>query len=110
MLERIKKALVESFVGVIVVGSLFASGILSFVGGITTPFATWLTEWIQQAKGSVLLQTPPPQFPFLAFVREWITAVLILLVAFLLLRWLYIEPCATVSSDPTQMEKKEEGA
>jgi hypothetical protein len=110
MLERIKKALVESFVGVIVVGMLFADGIMSFVSGISTPLANWLTEWIQQAKGSVLVQTPLPRFPVLPFIREWIAAALLLLAAFLLLRWLYIEPSAAEPSDPSQVEEPEESA
>jgi hypothetical protein len=110
MLERIKKALVESFVGVIVVGSLFASGILSLASGISTPLANWLSEWIQQAKSPAGYPNQPPQFFFLPFIREWISAALLLLIACLLLRWLYIEPSAAEPSDPSQVEDPEESA
>lgn len=109
MLERIKKALVESFVGVIIVGGLFVSGIMSFVSGITAPLANWLIEWIQRAKNPAGYPANPPQFLYQLFIREWITSALMLLVAFLLLRWLYIEP-AEEPSDPSQEQDLEESA
>jgi len=110
MLERIKKALVESFVGVIVVGSLFASGIVSFVTGIAAPLANWLAEWIQQEKVPAGFLNQPPPFGYQLFIDEWIAAALLLLIAFLLLRWLYIEPSAAEPSDSSQLEEPEESA
>jgi hypothetical protein len=109
MLDRIKKALVESFVGVIIVGGLFVSGITSCVSGIAAPLANWLTESIQRAKNPVGYPAQPPQFLYQLFFREWITSALILLVAFLLLRWLYIEPAAE-PSDASQEQEPGESA
>jgi len=110
MLERIKKALVESFVGVIVVGMLFADGIGSLISGISIPLGNWISLWIQQTKVSAGFPTPAPQFSIDPFFREWISAVCFLLVAFLLLRWLYMEPRAAEPSDPAQEEEPEESA
>jgi hypothetical protein len=110
MLERIKKALVRSFVGPIAIGWLFADGILRFVSGVTSSLMEWLAEWIQQPKGSVLFPSPRPPFPSPILIREWFAAALILLAAFLLLRWLYIEPSAAEPSDPSQVEEPEESA
>jgi hypothetical protein len=94
MLKRIKKALVESFVGVIVVGSLFASGIVNFVMGIAAPLASWLSEWIQTTKDPAAYSNQLPPFPYQLLFHEWFAAALILPVAFLLLLWLYVVPSA----------------
>ena len=109
MLERIRKALVESFVGAIAIGWLFADGILRFVTGITVALTERLREWIQQPKGSVLFPSPRPPFPSQPLIQEWIAAALLLLIAYALLRWLYIEPTAE-PSDPSQEPEPEESA
>jgi hypothetical protein len=42
-------------------------------------------------------------------IQEWIAAALLLLIAYALLRWLYIEPTAE-PSDPSQEPEPEESA
>jgi hypothetical protein len=44
MFDRLKQALVESYVGAIVLGYLFAQGILHFVDIFTTPVAGWISR------------------------------------------------------------------
>jgi hypothetical protein len=103
MLERVKNALVQSFVGAIAIGWLFANGIVRFVTGITTPLTEWMTEQIQQQQSSVLLRSS--QFRFQRVISEWIAAALLLLVAYQLLRWLYFEPRAAENPNPSHAPK-----
>jgi len=42
MFKRLKRALVESFVGAIALGWLFAQGIIHFVGVFSSPVAAWI--------------------------------------------------------------------
>jgi hypothetical protein len=42
MLRRLKRVLVESFVGAIALGYLLAQGLLHFVYIFTSPFSEWL--------------------------------------------------------------------
>ena len=44
MLERLKRALVESFVGAIALGYLLAQGILHFVNIFASPIAGWVSR------------------------------------------------------------------
>jgi len=105
MLERIKKALVESFVGVLLVGSLFTASIMSLIGGISMPAANWLAAWVHQQNTSVSFPNQTPLFLYEQLIREGITAALFFLIAFLLLRWLYMEPVLENSNAPEKPEE-----
>jgi mannose/fructose/N-acetylgalactosamine-specific phosphotransferase system component IID len=110
MLERIKKALVESFVGAIVVGVLIANGIVNLVTSITTPLTEWVNLRFQEQQSSTFFPPQYLQFLLRHLIQQLIGAALFLLIAFLLLRWLYIEPSAVEPSDPSQVEEPEESA
>lgn len=105
MLERLKTALVDSFVGAIAVGWLCAEGVFSFVSAFTTPISTWFQEGLLQFRGNSVFK-PPIRFPFELAIPPLAMSALLLMIAFLLLRWLYF-PAA---EKPEQTEVLEQDA
>jgi hypothetical protein len=100
MLERLKAALVDSFVGVIALGCLFADGISHGVNMFIQPFAQWIMLR-QYWEVSNRISTPPV-FPFKTMFSEFLTSVFLLLIAYGLLRWLYFP--ASVKPDQKQLQ------
>jgi hypothetical protein len=98
MLDRLKQALVESYVGAIALGYLFAQGILHFVGIFTSPVAGWISR--KQYGGLVPSTTSLPGFSLQDALPELVRFVLLLLVWWVLLRWLYFEPLKEQTSAP----------
>lgn len=94
MPERIKSAIVDSYLGVIAVGWLFAEGIARLVTSFTTPLAEWMTERmrLQHTPGYVSVYGSARQFPFQIMIPQLIAALMLLLIEYLLLRWLYFAP------------------
>lgn len=93
MLERLKKALVSSFVGTIALGWLFAQGLLHFAYVFSAPVAGWLTR--REYRGFADQAKISTRFSFQDALPELARSVSLLLVAYLLLRWLYYKPLAT---------------
>lgn len=108
MLEKIRKAMVESFVGAIAIGVLIANSIVNFVMGITTPLTEWLTMRLQNRQENPYY--PSPEFPFQRLIPQWIASAVFLLIAYALLRWLYMEPSAAAPSDLPEEQGPEESA
>jgi hypothetical protein len=91
MLERLKKVLVSSFVGAIALGWLFAQGILHFAYVFSAPIAGWLTR--REYHGIIQDRTTTPMgFSLQDALPELVRSVSLLLVAYVLLRWLYYKP------------------
>ena len=88
MLSRLKRVLVESFVGAIALGYLFAQGLLHVAGMFAAPFASSIAR--QQFQS---LEAPLTTGLLLRdAVPELIRAASTLLIAYVLLRWLYYKP------------------
>ena len=104
MLEALKAALVDSFVGAIALGWLFAQGITRFIGAFIEP----LSLWIARRQNATIYNTNsgPAAFPFQFALSQLLTALLLLTVAFALLRWLFypaaVEQDHAQSPDPEQ--------
>jgi small-conductance mechanosensitive channel len=94
MLERLKAALVDSYVGVIALGYLFAFAVIRFVGVFIEPVAHWITQrkYLEMSQSS--LGSGPPSFPFQLALTNLLTAIFLLLIAYGLLRWLYYPAAA----------------
>lgn len=90
MFTRLKTALVESYVGAIALGWIFAQSILHLVSVITTP----LSVWEQQRFMSELRigDVTHLGFPYQSSIPQLIAAIALALVGWLLLRWLYYSP------------------
>jgi hypothetical protein len=85
MRERLKRALVESLVGAILVGWLFADGLARIVSACMSPLLVWATRLEYRS----VLPRAPLSGLFARGAIQLLTAFLILLIAWLLLRWLY---------------------
>jgi hypothetical protein len=92
MFDRLKQALVESYVGAIALGYLFAQGILHFVNIFASPVAGWLSRKQYRGLGLVPGTTALPGFSLQDALPELVRFSLILLVWYVLLRWLYFKP------------------
>jgi hypothetical protein len=90
MLGRMKKALVTSFVGAIALGWLFAQGILHFANIFSAPVAGWLTR--RQYRGLMEHANTATAFSLQDALPELVKSFVLLLVGYLLLRWLYFKP------------------
>ena len=90
MFKRLKQTLVESFVGAIALGWLFAQGIVHFANIFSAPVAGWIvrreySEFTNRAGASTA-------FSFQDALPELVRAVSLLLICYILLRWLYFRP------------------
>jgi hypothetical protein len=84
MLDRLKRTLVDSYIGAIALGWLLAQDIMYFVGIFSTPVASWVSqntyrEMTQKATGLA-------GFPFQAALPELVRAFLLLMVWSVLIR------------------------
>jgi hypothetical protein len=97
MLNRVKRALVESFVGAIALGYVLAQTIMHFVNIFASPIAGWVArdEYRRLMPQSLVPQSPEPTgFPYRNGLPELVTFLLLLLVWYVLLRWLFWKPVA----------------
>ena len=99
MFERLKHALVGSYVGAIALGWLFAQGVIQFVNIFAAPVASWIArtecgKLTGDAAGSARFW---PQ----EAVPELVRFFLVLLVWYILLRWLYFKPLKKQTLNPT---------
>jgi hypothetical protein len=98
MFDRLKRALVESFVGAIALGYVLAQCTLHLVNVFSWPVSGWLrrNEYREIAPhtttfADVLLRYALPEF---------VNFFLLLLVWCILLRWLYFTPVKKETSEP----------
>ena len=85
MLERLRSVLVSSFVGAIALGWVFAQAILHFAYVFSAPVAGWLTR--REYHGMV--DHVNAGFSLHDALPDLAKSVSLLIVGYLLLRWLY---------------------
>ena len=90
MLERFRGVLVSSFVGAIALGWVFAQAILHFAYVFSAPVASWLTR--REYHGMV--GRVSAGFSIQDALPELVKSVSLLLVGYVLVRWLYYRPAA----------------
>jgi hypothetical protein len=86
MFERLKKALVESYVGAIGLGWIFAQGVLHFAYVFTGPLVGWISS---KEYFAFTARVPPPGFWLRDSLLELARSLALLLLGYVLLRWLY---------------------
>jgi hypothetical protein len=104
MFERLKRALVESFVGAIALGYLLAQCILHLVGIFASPISGWVSRNDYRAvipggaalAGFSLKDALPDLSKFVVLFVVW----------YLLVRWLYFTPRTTDASAPAPNPKR----
>jgi hypothetical protein len=92
MLERFRSALVKSYVGAIAIGWLVAQGLTDAVNIFASPLMMWFTQKLFPQPSSLFSSPRNPGFPYWLALPPFVRASLLLLIAFLMLRWLYWEP------------------
>ena len=100
MIDRLRTVLVESFVGTILVGWLFAEAMFHAVEIITKPLVTWEARAFTRtfSYGTGPAGSATERFPWSASLPEALSTVLLLLIAYALLRWLYYGQTPPVDS------------
>ena len=89
-MRRLKTALVTSFVGAIALGWLFAQALLHFAGIFATPIATSILG--REYRDLTGRSTTSMGYFIQGAVPELVKCVVLLLVGYVLLRWLYFTP------------------
>ena|SRR5256885_2896530 len=104
MFERLKRSLVESFIGAIALGYLLAQTILYFVGIFSVP----LTGWISRREYPELTShsTARSGFPFGEATPQLVSFALLSVIWYILLRWLYFGPLKEEAPKPTLDSEK----
>jgi hypothetical protein len=105
MFDRLKRILVESFVGAIALGYLFAEATLYFVNVFTAPVAGWVTR--KEFPQFVPRNTAATGLPLQTALTPLVSFVVLLVIWYVLLRWLYFTSpkakSAEAAADPEQV-------
>lgn len=99
MLKRLKLVLVNSFVGAIAIGWVFAQGVLHFAYVFSAPVADWLTR--REYQGIADRADISTAFSLQVALPELVRSFSLLLAAYLLLRWLYFKPIEPQVTNPS---------
>jgi hypothetical protein len=98
VLERLRRALTESYIGAIAMGWLLAQDILQFVNIFATPVEGWVS---QRVYPGLRAQAGGPQgIGFELGLPEVIRFLLILAIWYALVRWLYFPSNKTSAALP----------
>jgi hypothetical protein len=97
MFDRLKQALVESYVGAIALGYLFAQCTMHFVNIFASPVVGWISR---KQYGELMPRTAASGgFSLQDALPELVRFFLLLLVWLVLLRWLYFKPVKKETSE-----------
>ncbi len=88
MLERVRQSLVKSYVGAIALGMVFAQAISHLTGIFAVPLSSWLSR--QSYRG--VADNFSTEFRIEEAIPELVRSALLLVIGYLLLRWLYFQP------------------
>jgi hypothetical protein len=109
MFKRLKQALVSSYVGTVAVGWIFAQGILHFAYVFSAPITSWIAR--DEYRG-IIAQSTTKGFRFQDGLPELVRSIALLVLGYLLLRWLYFGQFEQKSDmdDATTASKSANGA
>jgi hypothetical protein len=101
MLNRLKRALVDSYIGAIALGYLLAQVFLYFISIFSAP----VTGWIAEKRTAELMNRPPISTPLLLqnALPQLMNFVVLLIVWYILLRWLYFEKPLEKTASPASV-------
>ena len=98
MFKRLKKSMIESYVGAIALGWLLAQSILHFANVFSAPVAHWIMR--NEYRGILDRGTVSSSLSLQDAAPDLIRALSLLLLWYLLFRWLYLTPPNKESSEP----------
>ena len=104
-----KQALVSSYVGTVAVGWIFAQGIVHFTYVFSVPISSWIAR--DEYRG-IIAQSTVKGFMFRDGLPELVRSIALLILGYLLLRWLYFGPFEQKSNmdDATKASESATGA
>lgn len=97
MFERLKRALVESFVGAVALGYLLAQAVLHFANVFTSPLSGWVAR--KELREFGCRSTALAGISVQDALPELVRFLIILPVWYFLLRWLYFSPLKEETSE-----------
>jgi hypothetical protein len=95
MFERLKRSLVDSYVGAIAMGWLLATAVLDFVSIFSSP----VQFWISRNEYRTLNSNGPVGFQPQDALPEVVKTILVLILWYVLFRWLYFKPVKISSAE-----------
>jgi hypothetical protein len=98
MFRRLKQILVETFVGTIALGWLFAQAVMHTAYAIVAPLVNWLLR--DEYRGLTARAFGPAGLSVKDAAPELLRALSLLLAGYLLLRWLYCTPITKTTAEP----------
>ena len=98
MFDRLKRVLVESFIGVVALGYLLAVITEYFVSVFSSPIAAWAGRNLYA--GLVTRSAANMPVPLRAALSPATSFVFLLFIWYILLRWLYFSPVKGEASGP----------
>ena len=106
MFDRIKRSLVESFVGPLALGWIFAWAILDFVSIFSAPVTNWISRSEYRRMEVPGMNSIPKTLFFQDAIPYVVSSFALFLIGYLLLRWLYFKPLPEpIQSVPTLSEQ-----
>ncbi len=100
MLSRLKQSVVESFVGAIALGWLFAQGIVHLAYVFSAPVSTWIMR--KEYSSLTNHASISSSFLYKDALTELVRSFFLLLLWYVLMRWLYFSPPGKEAIDPVQ--------
>jgi hypothetical protein len=88
MFDRLKRSLVESFIGALALGWLFAWAILDFVSIFSAP----ITDWVARSEYHTMQPAVPAGLLLRDSLPYLLSSAVLFLIGYILLRWLYFTP------------------
>lgn len=98
MFERLKRTLVQSYIGAIALGYLLAQCVIHFANAFAWPLDVWVTRRIFP---TILQHSSGVSSPWQYSGTELLRFVIILLAWYALIRWLYFKPLKNDILEPT---------
>jgi hypothetical protein len=100
MIERFRRALVESYIGAIGLGYMLTQCILHFVNVFASPIANWIAR--NEYREVIPRGNDLTGFSAKDGLPELVRFLLLFLIWYLLVRWLYFTPIKSKTPGPTQ--------
>jgi len=100
MLKRLRSVLVESFVGAIALGYIFAQAISNLAWAFVAPVTGYFTR--REYPGIIEHTAAPRGFSLQDALPPLARACALLIVGYILLRWLYFKPLDEEGPEPAQ--------
>jgi hypothetical protein len=105
-MKKLREVLLTQYIGAITIGFVLAQMIIAVVSGIVQIGVNY--TWASREPSSVMGGAATVAFPWKTIVYLLVTAVLELLIAFILIRWLYTEDEPDASIAPQNQPEETE--